>query len=223
MLTNLRALALLCFILPILTVIISYFLSIKLDLVIFCIPNFEGCTSISRVGRNYPVNIFFKSMMFLYSCLLFLYWYKFLKKLKNLKLEEKKFFWLAFFSVVFLILYITFLGENKIYIFFRRIGIYIYILFTVIIQFLISKKLYSNKEKILNNFNIKFIKFNYFLTYFLIVSGILLFPILIIKIDSFPQVKNIISWNYFTFIQLFFLFSFLSFKKKLTIGNPSTP
>ena len=217
--TNLRALALLCFILPILTVIVSYFFSIKLHLVSYCIPIFEGCTSISRVGRNYPINIFFKPMMFLYSYLLFLYWYNFLKKLKGINLEEKKFFWLSLLSVIFLILYITFLGENKIYTFFRRIGIYIYILFTVVMQFLISKKLYfnykniNNKKKILNNFNIKFIKLNYFLTYFLILSGMLLLPVLIMKIDTFPQLKNIISWNYFTLIQFFFLFSFLGFKK----------
>jgi len=38
-------------------------------------------------------------------------------------------------------------------------------------------------------------------------------PILLIKIDSFPEIKNIISWNYFALIQLYFLFSFLSLKK----------
>ena len=49
-----------CFLLPIFTVIISYLLSIKLNLVVSCIPNIEGCTSISRVGRYEPVKYFFK-------------------------------------------------------------------------------------------------------------------------------------------------------------------
>tara|TARA_Y100000031_G_C8185879_1_gene368917 strand:+ start:293 stop:751 length:459 start_codon:yes stop_codon:yes gene_type:complete len=145
--TNLRVIALICFILPILTVIISYIASVKLNLVPACIPNFEGCTSISRAGRNVPVKYFFKPMMYLYSFILFLYWYKFLEILNKFKISEKKFSFFSFFSVLFLILYIIFLGEGKIYEFFRRIGIYIYIFFTVITQFLISKKLFFIQKK----------------------------------------------------------------------------
>ena len=211
--TNLRVLALICFILPISTVIISYITSVQFNLVESCIPLFEGCTSISRAGRNFPVKIFFKPMMYLYAIFLFLYWYKFLEKLKNFEVKEKKFYFFAFFSVVFLILYITFLGEGKIYNFFRRVGIYIYIFLIVISQFLISKKLYLIREKINKNFIIKFIKINYFLTLLLVLSGLILLPLLLIKIDNFPQIKNIISWNYFTLIQLYFLFSFFSLKK----------
>ena len=211
--TNLRVLALICFILPISTVIISYIASVQFNLVESCMPLFEGCTSISRAGRNFPVIIFFKPMMYLYAIFLFLYWYRFLEKLKNFEVKEKKFYLFAFFSVVFLILYITFLGEGKIYNFCRRVGIYIYIFLIVISQFLISKKLYLIREKINKNFIIKFIKINYFLTLFLVLSGIILLPFLLIKIDNLPQIKNIISWNYFTLIQLYFLFSFFSLKK----------
>ena len=57
---NLRSLAIICFILPISTVIISYIASVKLNLAPYCIPNFEGCTSISRAGRNVPIKYFFK-------------------------------------------------------------------------------------------------------------------------------------------------------------------
>ena len=210
--TNLRVLALICFILPTTTVIISYLISVKLNLVTACIPNIEGCTSISRAGRYIPVKYFFKPMMFLYAIFLFLFWYNFLEKIKTINVSEKKLPWFATFSILFLILYIVFLGEGKIYEFFRRIGIYIYIFFTVITQFLISKKLYLIKQKIKKIYNIKFIKVNYFLTLFLVIFGIILLPILLIKIDNFPEIKNIISWNYFFLIQLYFLFSLFSFK-----------
>jgi len=210
--TNLRVIALICFILPIITVIISYIASVKLNLVPACIPNFEGCTSISRAGRNVPVKYFFKPMMYLYSFFLFLYWYKFLKILDKFKISEKKFSFFSLFSVLFLILYIIFLGEGKIYEFFRRIGIYIYIFFTVITQFLISKKLFFIQKKIKKFFKIKFIKLNFFLTLFLVLSGIIVLPILTIKINNFPEIKNIISWNYFMLIQLYFIFSLFSFK-----------
>ena len=210
--TKLRVLALICFILPTTTVIISYLISVKLNLVTACIPNIEGCTSISRAGRYVPVKYFFKPMMFLYAIFLFLFWYNFIEKIKTIHVSEKKLLWLASFSIIFLILYIVFLGEGKIYEFFRRIGIYIYIFFTVITQFLISKKLYLIKQKIKKIYNIKFIKVNYFLTLFLVIFGIILLPILLIKIDNFPEIKNIISWNYFFLIQLYFLFSLFSFK-----------
>ena len=212
--TNIRVVALICFILPISTIIISYIASIKLNLAPACIPNFEGCTSISRAGRNIPVKYFFKPMMFLYSFFLFLYWYKFIEILDKFKISEKKFSFFSFLSVIFLILYIIFLGEGKIYEFFRRIGIYIYIFFTVITQFLISKKLFFFQKKIKKNFKINFIKSNFYLTLFLIVSGIIILPVLIIKINYFPEIKNIISWNYFMLIQLYFIFSLFSFKKQ---------
>ena len=125
--TKLRVLALICFILPTTTVIISYLISVKLNLVTACIPNIEGCTSISRAGRYVPVKYFFKPMMFLYAIFLFLFWYNFLEKIKTINVSEKKLPWFVSFSILFLILYIVFLGEGKIYEFFRRIGIYIYI------------------------------------------------------------------------------------------------
>ena len=94
--TKLRVLALICFILPTTTVIISYLISVKLNLVTACIPNIEGCTSISRAGRYIPVKYFFKPMMFLYAIFLFLFWYNFIEKIKTIHVSEKKLLWLAF-------------------------------------------------------------------------------------------------------------------------------
>ena len=211
--TNLRFLALICFILPIATVIISYILSIKLNLVSSCIPNFEGCSSISRAGRYVPVKYFFKPMMYIYAVVLFLYWFYFFQILKKINIKKNYIFWFALLSVIFLCLYVLFLGESKIYSFFKRIGIYIYILFTVISQHLISNLLIKNKEKINKYFYIRYCRANFYLTSFLVISGIILLPILIIKIENFPEIKNIISWNYFFLIQLYFLISFFSLKK----------
>ncbi len=210
---KLKLLSMTCFLLPIITVIISYIISIKLNLVASCIPNFEGCTSISRVGRYEPVKFFFKPMMYLYSLILAYYWYNYFLKIKSIKIESKFIFWIALVSVLFLALYITFLGESEIYSFFKRIGIYIYILFIVLTQFFESKLLLKNKEKIKRLFFLKIIKIKFYLSSFLIISGIILLPILIIKIDSFPEIKNIISWNYFFLVQFYFYLVFLSLKE----------
>ena len=210
---RLRLLSLACFVLPILTVIISYIISIKLNLVTSCIPNLEGCTSISRVGRYEPVKYFFKPMMYFYSLLIFFFWFFFSKKLKsnNIQIERINFFFLT--TVIFLCLYITFLGESKLYSFFKRIGIYFYILSIILAQFYSNKLLIENKEKIKKFFKFKIVKGNYFLSLFLIILGIFLLPILVLKIENFPQIKNIISWNYFFLIQIYFLIFFFSLKK----------
>ena len=213
MLNRLRPISLACFFLPVFTVIISYLISIKLNLVATCIPNFEGCTSISRVGRYEPVKFFFKPMMYFYALSIFFFWNIFLQEIKIIRIKSKYLIILTFITVIFLCLYITFLGESKVYSFFKRIGIYFYILSIVILQFSSNKMLIKNKKKLSKFFNYKIVKFNYYLSSFLVISGLILLPILIIKIDAFPQIKNIISWNYFLLIQLFFLLFFFSLKK----------
>ena len=213
MLNRLRPISLACFFLPVFTVIISYLISIKLNLVAACIPNFEGCTSISRVGRYEPVKFFFKPMMYFYALSIFFFWNIFLQEIKIIRIKSKYLIILTFITVIFLFLYITFLGESKVYSFFKRIGIYFYILSIVILQFSSNKMLIKNKKKLSKFFNYKIVKFNYYLSSFLVISGLILLPILIIKIDTFPQIKNIISWNYFLLIQLFFLLFFISLKK----------
>ena len=132
---RLRFISLACFVLPVFTVIISYLISIKLNLVATCIPNFEGCTSISRAGRYEPVKFFFKPMMYFYALFIFFFWNIFLKEINNTKIETKNLVILTYITVIFLCLYITFLGESKVYSFFKRIGIYFYILSIVLLQF----------------------------------------------------------------------------------------
>ena len=210
---RLRFISLACFVLPVFTVIISYLISIKLNLVATCIPNFEGCTSISRAGRYEPVKFFFKPMMYFYALFIFFFWNIFLKEINNTKIETKNLVILTYITVIFLCLYITFLGESKVYSFFKRIGIYFYILSIVLLQFSSNRILIKNEKKISKFFNYKIVHFNYYLSSFLVISGLILLPILIIKIEDFPQIKNIISWNYFLLIQLFFLLFFFSLKK----------
>mgnify|MGYP001231184589 FL=1 len=217
---RLRFISLACFILPVFTVIISYLISIKLNLVVTCIPNFEGCTSISRAGRYEPVKFFFKPMMYFYAIFIFFFWNIFLKKINSTKIETKNLVILTYITVIFFCLYITFLGESKVYSFFKRIGIYFYILSIVLLQFSSNRILINNEKKLSKFFNYKIVHFNYYLSSFLVISGLILLPILIIKIEDFPQIKNIISWNYFLLIQLFFLFYFFSQKKLI---NPTAP
>ena len=203
---------LIAFILPILTVLISYYLSIKFDYVQFCIPNIDGCTSISQVGRYPPVNYFFKTFMFISIFIIFIYWKSnyTLLSLNNSLFLYKITFLLGIFSVIFFALYITFLGEGDYYRFFRRIGIFIYIFFTVISELLLS---ISYKKNLYLFKNDKIINLKFYFNIVLSTFGLILLPLVIFKIIDYPNFKNIVSWNYFILIQINFLITFFCWKK----------
>ena len=203
---------LIAFILPILTVLISYYLSIKFDYVQFCIPNIDGCTSISQVGRYPPINYFFKTFMFISIFIIFIYWksnYNLLSRNNSLLLYKITFL-LGIFSVIFFALYITFLGEGDYYRFFRRIGIFIYIFFTVISELLLSISYKKNSYLFKND---KIINLKYYFNLVLSTFGLILLPLVIYKIIDYPNFKNIVSWNYFILIQINFLITFFCWKK----------
>ena len=212
---NIRYLSWIVFILPLFTVVISYVVSVKLNLVSFCIPNIDGCTSISRVGRYEPVKYFFKPSMYLFGVFLLLYWRENFLKLRLLINNNSQLlltYIVGTISVLFLFLYIFFLGESNIYRFFRQIGIYIYIFFTVVAQLLLAIQYIKLKNE--KRLNYKFVKFKLLLSILLISFGIIVLPILVTKIESFPEIKNIISWNYFLFIQIYYLITFFCWKPR---------
>ena len=208
---NFKHLCIICFFLPLLTIIISFIWSANLKLVNWFIPNFDGCTSISRVGRYEPVVYFFKPLMLIYAIFLGLFWKNYYKLLNFDNINISKFSLLiAYCSILFLVLYIIFLGEGKLYKFFRQIGIFIYIFFTLLTQII-----FSNKLKSLSYFNKKFGYLIYYYSLILGLVGLLLFPFMIMKIIEITNFKNIVSWNYFLLIQIYFLMIFFGLKKKL--------
>ena len=198
------------FLIPTITVILSYLLSLNLNLVPSCIPIFDGCTSISRTGRYYPVNIFFKFFMFTSGTLIILYWYL---NFQNFKIKNKLSlinyaYVIGLISIFFLFLYLIFLGESNYYRFFRKVGIFIYILFSIIAELILSI-IYYKKIKY---FNINFTKIKLILSISLVILGIALFPFMIIKLENVSEIRNIISWNYFFLIQINYLVTFFVWK-----------
>ncbi len=208
---TIKKISLYIFFIPTITVILSYILSLNLNLVPYCIPIFDGCTSISRTGRYFPVNIFFKSFMFLTGILIIKYWHL---NFQNFKVKSKLLlinyaYVIGLISIFFLFLYLVFLGENNYYRFFRKVGIFIYILFSIIAE-LILAIIYYKKIKY---FNINFTKLKLCLSIFLVLLGIILFPFMIMKLENVSEIRNIVSWNYFFLIQINYLITFLVWKK----------
>jgi hypothetical protein len=123
---------------------------------------------------------------------------------------------LGLISSFSLLVYIIFLGVegSKIWRFMRQGGIFIYIVSLIISQFLIILtylKIKNNYQAIVSS---KIIIINFYYILLLIICGI----IIILFIDIFStttswHVKNIIQWNYFFLMNLFFLNTYFNWKK----------
>ena len=180
-------------------------------------PYFDGGVSISRTARTYPAYLVFKPSMIFASILLILYWIK-TNKLIN-SFEDKKnrnntFMTFGILSAVFLIVHSIFLGvkfDYDLYKFFRRFVLLSFIIFEIVAQSLLVYRFFKLKS---------FIK-KYINNYVLILKIILVSILVIVAILSLPIVvtsgnvhfKHGLEWNYFVGVILFYLLTFLFWKR----------
>ena len=180
-------------------------------------PYFDGGVSISRTARTYPAYLVFNPSMIFASILLILYWIK-TNKLIN-SFEDKKnrnntFKTFGILSAIFLIVHSIFLGvkfDYDIYKFFRRFVLLSFIIFEIVAQSLLVYRFFKLKS---------FIK-KYINNYVLILKIILVSILVIVAIVSLPIVvtsgnvhfKHGLEWNYFVGVILFYLLTFLFWKR----------
>ena len=182
------------FLIPVITVIISYFISSFGGFVDWCMPLIDGCTSISKVGR-YGISFYLYKIFIIPSVILMIiFWYQVNKYIykSNLLL------FLSITSCIFLIIYLFALGfDGKIYRFMREIGIFIYFILTPMCQTLLAFSISNNKIRS------KFFLYTLLCMYLVCVG----FYLLILPLDN-SNYENVIEWNFALLIFLFFpLFS----------------
>ena len=180
-------------------------------------PFFYGETSISNIAKRYPLYLIFKPFLFIASLLMIFYWVYINKIINSINKSEKieLYFVFGILSGIFLFFHVLFLGseiQNEIFVKLRRYFIAFFILFELLAQFFLIKKLYSIK-KIINNF------INYFILqiklYFVIffLFSTLLVTCLMIFLDIPKKLDYIIEWNYFVFLSFYYLLTFFLWKK----------
>ena len=138
---QLRFVALIVTLLPMLTISLSFYLSIDAGLVEACVPFLEGCTSISGVARKGDAIFIFRPGMMISSVFLVCYWYLVQQWLNQLIGRSQKslliMFWLGTLGALFLILYADFLGtDGRSYRLMRRYGITFFFSFTLLAEFI---------------------------------------------------------------------------------------
>ena len=193
----------------------------------FTIPYIDGSLSISRSARTYPTYLLFKPGMIITAILLIQYWIANNKLFQKIDKDTKKNKYFLFFGVgsaIFLISHSIFLGFNfdiDLYKFFRRFILLSFIIFEIIAQTLLVINLIKVKEEIAQFINKKILTMKIILVTVLIVVAILSAPIL--NSSEYTHFKHALEWNYFLGVVLFYLLTFLFWKKyKPSVHTPES-
>ena len=180
-------------------------------------PYFDGEVSISRTVRDYPLYLIFKPAMFITSFLLVHYWLN-TKKIINFfdenYIHTKKIIFFGIGSAILLTVHSIFLGikfDNDLYKFFRRVVMLSFIIFELIAQAYLINFFYKFKNKILNFINEFYLRLKRVLITALISISIIVLPFL--PFDNFKFLKHAIEWNVFLGVIIFYLLTFLMWKK----------
>ena len=191
------------------------------NVILNTIPYFDGGTSISRTARVFPTYWIFKPAMFLTSYLLIKYWIWNKNIINYFHSEAKHINKIIFFGVgsaVLLTIHSIFLGvkfDYDLYKLFRRVVMLSFIIFELIAQAYLIKFFYEIREKLLNYINIIYLKIKRILITVLITISVITLPFL--PFDNFKFLKHAIEWNVFLGVIIFYLLTFLMWKKKITL------
>ena len=187
-------------------------------------PYIDGKASISRTARFFPTYWIFKPAMFLTSFLLIKYWIYNKNILNHFDQQNEnisKFFYFGIASAIALTLHSIFLGikiDNDFYKLFRRIIMFVFIIFEVVAQVYLVKALYSIKHKILNYINQTILRFKLFLVSILVIVAFISIPIISLPGDNFyginlKYLKHALEWDYFIGVISFYLLTFFMWKR----------
>ena len=231
--TRIRKVSIWIFVLPLLAINLCLFITINYSLfdntifrvseagrASFTIPYFDGGLSISRTARTYPAYLIFKPSMIITAVLLIKYWIennKLINKINNVTQKNHLFLTFGVISALFLITHSIFLGisfDNDLYKFFRRFVILAFIIFEITAQALLVKSIFKIKNKLLEITNQKILFLKIILVSLLVIVAILSLPFLVSSGNT--NFKHALEWDYFLGVSLFYLLTFMFWKKKQT-------
>ena len=184
----------------------------------FTIPYIDGSVSISRTARTYPTYLIFKPAMIITALILIKYWIennKVIGIINNVTGKKNYFLIFGVGSALFLIAHSIFLGikfDYDLYKFFRRFIILGFIIFEIIAQALLVISIFKIKGKIEDFINKKVLYLKIILVSVLSIAALASIPFLISS--GYTHFKHALEWNYFIGVVLFYLLSFLFWKKK---------
>ena len=190
------------------------------DIIHNTFPYFDGGASISRTVRPYPTWLIFKPAMFLTSFLLIKYWFLNKKIIMNFNKNHKHLKKIIFFGVgsaIALTVHSIFLGikfDSDLYKLFRRLIMFIFIVFEVTAQAYLVATLYSFKDQLIKFINIKVLRLKLILVSILVVVAVIAIPVVSWPGNQFKFIKHLLEWDYFLGVIGFYLLTYLMWRKK---------
>ncbi len=156
--------------------------------------------------------------MYLTSFLMLFFWMNYYLFFKNVSLiNNNKFLYFGILSSVFLFLHILFLNgsiefENSKLI--RKIVIVMFLLFELLAEFFLARKIYNNKPNLLKYMKASVINLKLYFVYFIVLVT-LVSLVYMSLVDQSDEFNNILEWNYFVLLMIFYLFSNFIWKKTI--------
>lgn len=201
-----RRLALATGLWPIVAVHVAYLISAQAELVPWCFPYLDGCTSISRAARHGAANIWFKLSMLPYCLLLARYWQQAACLAPAPRLRAMRV--LGLVGALFLAIYVMALGiEGEFYQWMRRYGITVYFSFTMLSQMLLASVLRGRAPGLVA------------LCAVMLVLGLASLPLQYGAVDRDVAV-NALEWSYALLMMLGFL---ATATRRTSTGVQETP
>ena len=183
-------------------------------------PYIDGGVSISRTARYFPTYLIFKPAMFLTAYLLIIYWLNNRKIINHFDKKNKyknKIVYFGIASAIALILHSIFLGikfDNDLYKLFRRLIMFIFIVFEVTAQAYLVAILYSFKDQLIKFINVKVLRLKLILVSILVVVAVIAIPVVSWPGNQFKFIKHLLEWDYFLGVIGFYLLTYLMWRKK---------
>ena len=184
----------------------------------FTVPYIDGSVSISRTARTFPAYLIFKPGMLITAILLVKYWRannKLIQTINNDFSKNKYFLFFGVASAVCLIIHSLLLGikfDVDLYKFFRRFILLAFIIFELVAQGMLINNIIKVKNKIAGTINGKILTLKIFVVTVLVIVGVFSLPIL--SSSGHVHFKHALEWNYFLGVIVFYLFTFMFWKKK---------
>jgi len=183
-------------------------------------PYLYGEVSISRTARYFPAVFIFKPFIILSAFMLLLYCksnlnlFNYIKNENKLDSISKKFFYFGVLSCLFLILHAVLLGvdyDSSIFRKIRRLIITLFIIFELTSQVLLTKNIFDHKKYLKKYINPTILKMKIIFVVVMFVITIISFTFLIYG-DPTTTFKNVLEWNYFSLLLVYYLLSRLLWK-----------
>ena len=200
--------------LPLTAVHLTYLIAAQTGFVDWCVPYLDGCTSISKTGREPPASHVFKATMIPAGVLMLIYWVIAAIWLKRLGEPSR---WIPYLIAGFgviacisMIVYATVLGSTgDFYQLMRRHGIIYFFAFTAFAQLLLTSRLWKLSHRQQLSIPTAILNAKLLLMAAQIGLGLANIPIDVMDLDEW---EDIVEWNFAVLMISYFLLSAIAWK-----------